>query len=206
MIPDDPYRWLMAADGGPKRDAFDAHVVASILTLAIIEVRKSGGSVLEGLGLNGSNLIQLANGIFPHAAPVLAKLADAAPPEIEDEEICLRDLLERCSTAGSRFETQLAAMIARRALRPNHLWQDLGLRERRELSQLMARHFEPLARRNVRDMKWKKFLYRTICRDEGYTLCTAPSCSECDDFAECFGEETGESLLAAVRRAAEISL
>ncbi len=44
---------------------------------------------------------------------------------------------------------------------------------------------------------------RLICADASYSLCTAPSCAECDDFEHCFGEETGDSLLARVRRAAE---
>ena len=90
-------------------------------------------------------------------------------------------------------------------MRPNHLWQDLGLRNRGELSALMRRHFEPLADRNVNDMKWKKFLYRMICRDEGFRLCTAPSCAECDDFAVCFGDESGESLLARNRRQSDLA-
>jgi nitrogen fixation protein NifQ len=94
-------------------------------------------------------------------------------------------------------------MIARRAQRPNHLWQDLGLDSRRDLSELMTRHFKPLAMRNTQDMKWKKFFYRTICSDAAYSLCTAPSCGECDDFDHCFGEETGQSLLARARRGHE---
>jgi hypothetical protein len=52
-------------------------------------------------------------------------------------------------------------------------------------------------------MKWKKYLYRTICGDSGYALCSAPSCAECADFDGCFGEETGESFLARARRSAE---
>ena len=44
-----------------------------------------------------------------------------------------------------------------------------------------------------------------ICADASYTLCTAPSCAECDDFAGCFGEETGESLLARAHCAADAS-
>jgi nitrogen fixation protein NifQ len=77
------------------------------------------------------------------------------------------------------------------------------LRNRRELSWLMERHFPALSQRNTRDMKWKKFLYRVICRDEGFAICTAPSCSECSDFDNCYGEEDGESLLARNRRDAE---
>jgi nitrogen fixation protein NifQ len=77
--------------------------------------------------------------------------------------------------------------------------QDLGLTNRGELSRLMQRHFALLARRNTQDMKWKKFFFRMICRDEGYRLCAAPCCSECSDFNACFGDESGESLLARVR-------
>jgi nitrogen fixation protein NifQ len=49
-------------------------------------------------------------------------------------------------------------------------------------------------------MKWKKFFYRMICRDESFRFCSAPSCEDCDDFAVCFGDESGESLLACIRR------
>ena len=65
----------------------------------------------------------------------------------------------------------------------------------------MTRHFEPLAQRNDKDMKWKKFLYRAICRDAGYTLCPVPTCSECTDYADCFGDEDGESLLSTAPEA-----
>ena len=63
----------------------------------------------------------------------------------------------------------------------------------------MVRHFPALALRNSQDMKWKKFFYRMICRDEGFSMCTAPCCSECSDFALCFGDESGESLFARSR-------
>lgn len=203
MIPRDPYRWLMEGSTGRPRDSFDAHVVASIVALALFESRAEGRTLLEGVGLDEADFLRMIENLFAHAALPLAELAKGSAPSVAEEEACLRDLLERCSTKRSAFEKLLAAMVARRALRPNHLWQDLGLRDRDELSRLMDRHFKPIAVRNARDMKWKKFLYRTICRDEGYTLCTAPSCSECGDFHRCFGEESGESLLAAVRRAAE---
>ena len=93
----------------------------------------------------------------------------------------------------------LARLIARRSLRPNHLWQDLGLFARGELSELLHRHFRPLAERNVNDMKWKKFFYRELCRLDGLLLCKAPTCDACDDFGLCFGGEPGEPLLALAR-------
>jgi nitrogen fixation protein NifQ len=118
---------------------------------------------------------------------------------LNEDERCLQELLWRFRTEPSRLNSLLSLLVARRATRPNHLWQDLGLMNRGELSRLMQRHFMLLARRNTQDMKWKKFFYRMICREEGFSLCLAPSCSECGDFTGCFGDESGESLLARVR-------
>ena len=197
----DVYRWLVEGGNRSACDAFDAHVVASLLGVALVEATGDDRSVVDAIGLDARVLADLVGELFPHAAPVFGRIAcTELIPTVTDDESCLRELLTRHSTSGTPFEQRLAAMVARRAQRPNHLWQDLGLRNRRELSWLMGRHFEPLAARNSADMKWKKFLYRMICRDTGFLLCTAPTCDECTDYDGCFGDESGESLLAANRR------
>ena len=71
----------------------------------------------------------------------------------------------------------------------NHLWQDLGLPSRKELSLLMQTHFTGLAQRNSGDMKWKKFLYRQLCERAGLMVCRSPSCGVCSDYQACFGPE-----------------
>jgi nitrogen fixation protein NifQ len=202
----DVYGWLMSGSEHAPCDRFDAHVVASVLGLGVIEGAQEGRSVSAAVGLDSAALTDLVREMFPHASEVFARLVTSEPLVLAEDEACLRDLLVRCTTNGSAFQQRVAAMIARRAQRPNHLWQDLGLRNRRELSWLMGRHFEWLASRNDRDMKWKKFLYRTICRDGTFPICTAPSCSECCDFDDCFGQEGGEKLLAVVRRKADLAL
>jgi nitrogen fixation protein NifQ len=194
MAPDPAYRRLIERSDGSA----DAQVVASIVALALGDAAAEGRSVAETAGIDGTPDALLA------VVPGVRELFD--PAEFlarDDEELCLVDLLRRGATAGSALEHALAGMIARRAQRPNHLWQDLGLRNRGELGALMHRHFAPLARRNRNDMKWKKFFFRMICSDANYALCAAPSCSECCDFDACFGDETGESLLAHIRRDAE---
>lgn len=200
LTPEDLYRTLMEART-PGCDEFDAHVAASILAISAREAEGAQPKT-SAAGLTVAQFGTLAKEFFPEAA-ARRFFAPGETVARSDDEACLLDLLERCTTAREPFETLLAAMIARRAQRTNHLWQDLGLNNRGELSRLMWRHFRPLAARNSGDMKWKKFLYRLICADASYTLCTAPSCAECDDFETCFGEETGESLLARARRAAE---
>ena len=102
-------------------------------------------------------------------------------------------------THGTRAEAWLAAIVARRSLGPNHLWQDLGLNDRSELGRLLHRHFAPLASENVHDMKWKKFFYRRLCQLDGVLVCKAPNCEVCTDKAVCFGDENGEPLARARR-------
>ncbi len=196
----DFYQWLMRGGGRSACDAFDAHVVASSVSLAVAEAAREGTTVACGLGLGSRDLTEMVSEVFPHARALFERLDPAEDPAVAADEACLRELLTRYTTLGTPLELRLAVLVARRAQRPNHLWQDLGLRHRRELSWLMSRHFEGLAAKNGQDMKWKKFLYRTICRDEGFGLCTAPTCGECTDFGDCFGEEGGESLLAVQRR------
>jgi nitrogen fixation protein NifQ len=196
---------LLIRGSNPDADSFDVHVAACIFTLAFWEAVSQKTSLTETVGLEPGDLAKVINHLFPHAVDLFPSVPDV-PVARSVDEVCLLDLLSQCSTDGAGQQTQLAMMIARRAQSPNHLWQDLGLRNRGELSSLMTRHFRPLAARNTSDMKWKKFLYRMICRDAGYSLCTAPSCSECTDFENCFGDESGESRLARVRRADEAGL
>ncbi len=193
MTADEAYRWLIG-----NEQSFEAHVFASILALSLSEALAERRLVREAAGYEGWPPDLTA--LFPHAADLLA---EGERITRSDDEACLLDLLTRGSSSGAPLELLLAGMIARRAQRPNHLWQDLGLRNRGELSLLMATWFAPLARRNTADMKWKKFFFRQICRDASYTLCTAPSCGECCDYDTCFNEESGESLLAHLRRNAE---
>src|SRR3954468_19304039 len=205
MQPAEVYAWLTAIPN-LGCDGFDAHVTASILALSFWEAETGRLCPTDAIGLDGKDLVALTRDLFPHAATVFSRWeSEPASPPTEDEA-CLRELLRRNVTHGTEFQCRLADMIARRCLRPNHLWQDLGLRNRRELGWLLLRHFEPLAARNRTDMKWKKFFYRTICRDEGFILCAAPSCAECDDFDNCFSEEGGESLLANARRQADLRI
>lgn len=196
MNPDEAYRWLVGT-----QDSFEAHVLASVLALSVAEAAAENRLVRDTAGYDG--VPSAFRALFPQAIDFLAA---GEGPERSEEERCLLDLLTRGTTSGSPLELLLAGMLARRAQRPNHLWQDLGLRNRGELSRLMGTWFAPLARRNTSDMKWKKFFFRMICRDADYSLCTAPSCGECCDYDACFNEETGESLLAHLRRSAETAV
>jgi len=200
MNANEAYQWLMEASADSEVESFDIHIVASILAVAMAD---DGQAVGAGVGLSGAELRALVAEVFPGAVAGFAGLSGEL--EVDEEEQSLRDLLMMYAS-GTRFvEPYLAAMVARRCQFPHHLWQDLGLHNRAELSRLMSRHFQALAARNSNDMKWKKFLYRQVCRSEGFSLCVAPVCSDCDDFINCFGAEDGEARLARARNGMEMA-
>lgn len=87
-------------------------------------------------------------------------------------------------------EPWMAEIVATACMGGNHLWEDLGLWCRAELTRLMAENFPTLAALNAHDMKWKKFIYRQLCQREGLHVCPAPSCQVCVDYHACFGPET----------------
>lgn len=196
MVAEEVYDWLIASSPCSTADAFDVHVAASIIGLAFGEAEEEGRDRLDAIGLDRTAFLDLAAILFPDAAPVLATQVDDHAIEVSAEEQSVRDILGIYSSDAGRLQTHFIAMIARRCQSPHHLWQDLGLRSRAELRDLMTRRFAPLARKNSQDMKWKKFLYRMVCGSEGFTLCAAPVCSDCDEFHVCFGAEDGESRLA----------
>jgi nitrogen fixation protein NifQ len=187
--------WLVQAGSG---DPFDRHVFASVLAIAGSE---AGRRLTDATGLGVADLVRLFQTCFPHAGGWLAaRLATAAPPDpaladaIEEADL-VRLLLDHGTDRAAPSTAWLAAMIARRSLGANHLWQDLGLDSRGELSRLMRRHFRPLADANDRDMKWKKFFYRRLCQLDGVLVCKAPNCGVCSDRAHCFGDEAGDPLI-----------
>lgn len=198
MTPQGMYQLLRHANTATACDPFDGHVLACIFAAAAGE-SQAGGSFTDAIGISGAALRSHIERYFPGCLEQLEHFGLDTEPTVGEDELCLRELLWRFRAAPSPLNSLMSLLIARRATRPNHLWQDLGLANRGELSQLMLRHFALLARRNSQDMKWKKFFYRMICREDGFSMCAAPSCSECNDFDGCFGDESGESLLARVR-------
>ncbi len=105
-----------------------------------------------------------------------------------EREALLELLLANCSLC-SPDSHWLAQIVAEGCLGEDHLWQDLGLWSREDLSALLLHGFAPLARRNVREMKWKKFFYKQLCAAADISLCRAPSCAACQDYEHCFGPE-----------------
>ncbi len=181
---------------------FSAHVFACALTISLCEAAENGRSVGENIGLGRKRLRRLMGAWLPATRALVNWNLEPESISCDEEEAQIQALLEQYRSDASHETDWLIAIISRRAMQPRHLWQDLGLLDRGELSRLMSARFSPLSARNVANMRWKKFFFRCLCENEGFTLCAAPSCQECSDFDDCFGDETGESQLARLRRAA----
>lgn len=151
----------------------------------------SGAAALpDWLGLDRNAFYAMMRFHFPGVGlGVIPSRGRALPADRLDELEDLFRLLSSHRAGESPSELWMAQILAAGCLANDHLWQDLGLWSRAELSSLMQRNFPGLAERNVRDMKWKRFLYRQLCEAEGIRLCRAPSCAECCDYHVCFGPE-----------------
>ncbi|MBV5299211.1 MAG: nitrogen fixation protein NifQ [Rhodoferax sp.] len=137
------------------------------------------------LGLPESAFQTLWQDYFPGTRLKLHNGPGQNMDELED----IRQLLLQYRAGSRESEVWLAHSVAYGCGGRHHLWQDLGLADRGELSCLMTLAFPALAALNTGDMKWKKFIYRHYCSKEGIYVCPAPSCGECADHAKCFAPE-----------------
>jgi nitrogen fixation protein NifQ len=121
------------------------------------------------LSLKPSSACAPENARTAYAATMCAFLIAHAAPEVDGEDV-------RC----------LAAIIANACLRPDHLWRDLGLAGRDDVTAMLERYFPELVARNVEGLRWKKLLARELALATGAVPGPAPGCPGCEDFGFCF--------------------
>ena len=130
---------------------------------------------------------------FPKSAALPQPMANAPcrlgqfgiADELQDLE---RLLLSGRATAAPNSR-RLAKLLAVGCMGFGHMWKDMGFASRAELRTLLAVASPKVVQRNVHDMRWKKFLYRELCKSEAGYVCRAPSCDACVGYAECFEAE-----------------
>jgi nitrogen fixation protein NifQ len=180
------YDRLMARSTGAGNAAAFAGMIASRC--------HGAGALPPWLGLDPAAFRCLLGHLFPGAGglslpgvagPAFSEVPD--PRSDEREELVRLMLMHRAGDDPS--EVWMAQVVAAGCMAADHLWQDLGLPARGELTALMRRNFPSLAARNIQDMKWKRFLYKQLCEAEGIYTCRAPSCEVCTDYHACFGPE-----------------
>ena len=142
-------------------------------------------------GLSADDLAALTARFFPRLAqPIAGDGTHLASIDKMDEFFDLVELLGEHRASDDPAVQWLACAVATASMEGNHLWQDMGLPSRRELSAVLSINFPNLAARNTGDMKWKKFFYRELCKRAEVLVCKSPTCSACCDYAKCFGPET----------------
>jgi nitrogen fixation protein NifQ len=182
-----PYRATLFTEllATPAAAAYAGDPNRSLLASMIAGQVTDAGCLPAHLGLDACNFQDLLDDYFPFFNGPLRKRQVEVIPEWSDLQKLLLD--HRAGQHDS--ELWMADIVATACAGRDHLWQDLGLINRNELSQLMVLNFPELAAANSGDMKWKKFLYRQFCSREGIYVCPAPSCGECLEYAKCFGPE-----------------
>jgi nitrogen fixation protein NifQ len=176
------YDRLMAHASGQGNDDALARMLASWITGA--------GALPRYWGLSREDFTRLMAAHFPGFDTLDVPLCGADADGLRGAEVVdLVNLMTGQRAGETDSELWAARIVAVGCLGSDHLWQDLGLWSRAELTALMERNFPALAARNVQNMKWKKFLYKQLCNAEGVYVCRAPSCEVCADYQACFGPE-----------------
>ncbi len=187
-------------------DAFAAHPgdpVSRALS-GVLESAAAGGlpRFAQWLGLPPDEFHRMLDTCFPGAAE--AGWEPDAPPVDPQALPCeFADLVEMLWSGRSAGADALTARWAAHALAcgcfgRTHLWQDMGLSGREDVCGLLQLRFEPVFLANTTDMKWKKFFYHRVCEQLDLHPCPEPSCSDCDHFADCHGDEAPVNLSQAV--------
>jgi nitrogen fixation protein NifQ len=105
---------------------------------------------------------------------------------VDELHALLLDYEQSDPAASAEDARDLASMIATACLRPDHLWRDLGLTSRDDVSAILQRHYPRMVALNLEAMRWKKFLARQVALRHGREPGTAPGCPGCEDYAFCY--------------------
>lgn len=153
-------------------------------------------------GLAPAELARALDSLFPgaldSAEPALAELGAQYPAYaasgLADPQpgftLLLRALLRVYGTPASAITPLVTSVLAHACLRPDHLWRDLGLRGREDVTALLTRHYPGLVARNTHNLRWKKFLAYSAFEYAGLPVTAAPGCADCEDHGFCYGAGT----------------
>ncbi|CAB3806961.1 hypothetical protein LMG28688_06452 [Paraburkholderia caffeinitolerans] len=181
---------LTGVPGGARSE--DAWLFARLV--AAREVR--GERALLGLsaqafaGLAQRHFVADAMALLP-SSPHQPPMQQAVPIADETHAAFVASMCEWLIGLASRdvdaADAQcLAAILAHACLRPDHLWRDLGLAGRDDVTHMLTRFFPEVVARNREGLRWKKLLARELARATGGVPGPAPGCPGCEDFGFCF--------------------
>lgn len=160
----------------------DRHLFACLFAVAAQEQ----GNPVKTLGLGSDDLTALHEMFFPNA-PIIHHVEPNREVFPERNEEVLNIILSHLPADPTpQPSVWLAHILAARSTQPGHLWVAMGLFERPQLTAAIQRHLPTLAEANNQGMRWKRYLYKQVCDLNGGTMCKAPNCGVCSDYALCF--------------------
>jgi nitrogen fixation protein NifQ len=173
---------LVATDESPTPDAR--------LFARLIAAREVRGEIAL-LGVTQNALDALFKRHFPNVAkpPRIPALPATLPASAHAHFLsALAALLQTHANPSTNEDDMrcIAAIVAHACLRPDHLWRDLGLSGRDDVTAMLERYFPTLVIRNTASLRWKKFLARELALARGTEPGPAPGCPGCEDFGYCF--------------------
>jgi nitrogen fixation protein NifQ len=159
----------------------DAHLFATLI--AARESRDELGL----LGLASDRLERLCARHFGAARPTVSVVMPNAAKNAGFVDALVSMLTEHTSSSVDPDDAAcLATIIARACLRPDHLWRDLGLDGRDDVTRMLRRYFPWVIERNIEGLRWKKLLARELALSLGIEPQPAPGCPGCEDFGQCY--------------------
>lgn len=143
------------------------------------------------LGLPQDRLLQMIATLFPELGQIEPVSAAKYATLLHREPPLFAELVAWLSAQGSSEHAAshvewMARAVAVAAQGERHLWQDMGLRQRNELSSVLQDYFPALHARNTAALKWKKFLYLSMGEDRGIANLKPPGCAQCPEFGLCY--------------------
>ena len=144
------FEQLMSKGGTYSNDFYLARILSSWIT--------DEGVLPACLGLNTEHFYNLAARHFSSHQEIISV---NTKPEFDHERIPewedLVNLLLEFRAGNDLSEQWIAEIIAAACMGLDHLWQDLGLWSRGELSDILRLNYPELAKRNNKDMKFFPF-------------------------------------------------
>lgn len=189
----DPVEWVLAFSRGDQ--------ISEYLAYCLLGPRVGVGALPLDLGLGNNEFSSFVEKHFPGLGVVLSgfdlrlesSFTECSDTRTElgqmryEEIIELVNLLEQYR--NPLMDPAISNIVATACLGGDHLWRDLGLTDRADLSDLMTQVYPQLKAKNDKDMKWKRFFYKMLCDQDGGYMCRAPSCDQCTAYSDCFGPE-----------------
>lgn len=171
----------------------ERHVLGAVRRLAV-----EGHLPLEArdLGFDPEECAALLEGLGDDFSRGGLSQAEAAPAPLLQPLVALLWDHRASDDAWTRL---MAGAIGSACFGRHHLWQDLDVSGRSEVSGLLKRHFPELAAGNTRGLRWKRYFFLRLGERLGIEDLAPPRCDGCDDFEVCFPPPESQAFGIAIK-------